>query len=169
MQADCRPNRVSSVSPARYMSGVPPKPARELDEWSRWARAVRHSTRHSQTEFGAQIGRARGSIADWERGVNKPDRESIELILRKFPGVPPPPLHPGGGVSDAARIVPRVAQEEGAYVVKTDQGRIVAKMIDGIEDEEARTDAMLACAAELKRHPSRLDADERPDRAQRSK
>lgn len=52
--------------------------------------------------------------------------------------------------------------------MKTDQGRIIAKMIDAIEDESQRTDAMLACVTELKRNPSELAGEKKRHPGQRS-
>ena len=52
------------------------------------------------------------------------------------------------------------------YAVKTDQARIVARIIDRIEDEGDRNAAMRACL-DLLENPRSLGADKRPDRVQR--
>jgi transcriptional regulator with XRE-family HTH domain len=151
-----------------YSDGVARKTKPALTPMGQWVRAIREGARLTQAEFGARLRSAEDpvhptTVTRWERGVMGMDVGSIVLITKAFPNAPRPPLD---GVSDPDRTVPS-DHNEGDYIVKTDQGRIIAKMIDAIEDEGARTDAMLACAAELKKNPSELGAGKRADRVQR--
>jgi transcriptional regulator with XRE-family HTH domain len=56
----------------------------------------------------------------------------------------------------------------GVGSVTTDQGRIVGRMLDKIEDEDERNAAMRACLDVLA-HPHGLGAEQRRDRVRRSK
>jgi transcriptional regulator with XRE-family HTH domain len=54
------------------------------------------------------------------------------------------------------------------YTVKTDQARIVARLLDAIDDERERNAAMRACLDVLE-NPRALGVEKRPDRAQRGR
>lgn len=145
------------------MSRKPKTPPNEL---AAWVRAVRKENSLSQDAFGAQLNPDkpihRTTINRWERGQMGQRWKSIELIRKAFPKAPSPPVN---GVSDPDRRLSSLPAAEGDYIVQTDQGRIVAKALDAIEDEQDRTRALRKCLEAL--DPSELGADKRPDPAQR--
>lgn len=131
-----------------------------------WVREIRTTEGLTQAEFGARLRSEPAvhptTITRWERGAMRLDLASIALIRKAFPGYAPPPVE---GLSDPDRMVSADDNAE-RYAVKTDQGRIIAKAIDAIEDEATRTRVMRACLDALE-NPHELRAEKRPDRAQR--
>jgi transcriptional regulator with XRE-family HTH domain len=145
---------------------MPPTAQRKASQWGAWVRKVRDHAGLNQTDFGAKIDRTKGTITDWERGINDPERESVEAILRAFPSAPPPPsrisANPAGSaaMSDPGRRV-RPPQLE-AYFARnredlTERERRYLEGLRSMEEAGAPApddqfyDAMLDAFRELRR------------------
>lgn len=128
----------------------------------RWVRRVRGSL--SQEQFAAQVGVHPVTANRWESIGASIRTGNIQKILKAFPKSPPPPIL---GMSDPASSVLPADSTEGDYIVQTDQGRILARMLDGLETEDERNRALRKCLEAL--DPSELGADKKADRTQRNK
>lgn len=137
-----------------------------------WVRAVRRALGvRSQEAFAERLGFGRSAVAKWESEIQTPNLESFRKLWR----IATPELRASApqaieslGLSDLDRTLPNELTKGENYTVKTDQGRILAKLIDGIEDDAERTRAMNRCLNALdSQSPSELGADNRSDRAQR--
>lgn len=145
-----------------YIDAVPPHEKEPETPMGKWVRRVRGPL--SQEQFAARVGVHPVTANRWESAGTLIRTGNLQKILAAFPGSPSPPI---GGMSDPERSLPVTASTEGDYIVQTDQGRILAKEIDSIEDDHERNRALRKCFEAL--DPSGLGADKRADRAQRNK
>lgn len=130
---------------------------------------MRHQARLNQTDFGVKIGRSKGTITDWERGVNEPDRDSIDAILAAFQGAEPPPFRSKNGrPPDALGTAPPL-QPMGR--TSTDEGKTLAAELDAISDPTLRHKALrkaMKAIDEVLEDPSMTTAEETAHRGRRS-
>jgi hypothetical protein len=108
---------------------------------------------------------------NWVDGKSRIRSDSMAK-LRKY--APPGLAGPLGSVGDLASDPrppydsppPTLARE---YAAMTNQGAIIAQMLDRIADDYERTMAMNACITEMKRNPRGVVTDPGPDRPTGSK
>lgn len=68
-----------------------PRVMKNRNEWGAWIVALRARRGiKSQAALAETIGYSRGSVADWERGKNRPDLAALGAIFSAFPDEPRP-------------------------------------------------------------------------------
>lgn len=139
---------------------------------AQWVQAIVDYHGKSVEDFAELADMSRGGVNKLIYGQQYPRHDSIE----KLEAVAPPTLKDFKAwmrgdtppMSESDRTVP-ANLKEGAYVTQSRDAAMVAQDIDAIEDKALRTRARNAAlkAIEEVLHPSMLDAEIGPGRAQR--
>jgi transcriptional regulator with XRE-family HTH domain len=169
----------TSAAAGLHVLCVSRQPKQNVSERAKWARLVRGDL--TQEDFAEKLQVHRTTVSDWERDANEPEPPTLRQIFEKFPDAPPYPggfpglgNRPNGSQTEVVSGVDRTAGsrvETGAggspegYSVKTDEGRIIAKRLDAIEDDTERASAFDRCIEALKSRPPQLGANKTPGRA----
>lgn len=128
-----------------------------------------HNGRLSYKKFAEQVGVSIAALNFWIDGLRRIRSDSA----RKLQPFAPPNLRPPLSAVDEERIDsdssgaydPRDARSRvRGYVVQTEEGKIVARWLDRISDDEQRALALSRCVQELSANPRGVVTDKRPDR-----